>query len=422
MAHLQRTPEKKSREIPSIIYLGEAVETDRAGSSSEGLGGTRVSREEFERFENSNSAGQQKDPKDTLNRLVTTTKMNIKPKHFREDLESVHEWLRSFESTARANAWSDEEKINCLPCYLSGTPQKWFYAFEASSGSSNRWTWNYVKRSLEDNFGGVIQKQEWKGMLSRRVQGQEEDSTVYFHDVIDLCNKVDPAMLEEDKIQHVMEGLAPEILRMIALADNGTLKKLRDNIEKVRVTSSVIVRRERLKSGVRGYQFSGVHGEMDGPASDVTLLRQKMEVMAMELGARNESQGVGEDWKTKKPDENGQLVRIMRELSDDIKMLKGEVNAIQQGSDRRGWAPRENFRGRGEDQQGFHNQRPNRGGFQSGGWPRSGQRTATGSPVCYFCGLPGHFIMDCRKQQRASQLEKQGRAGNSDTGNEKPRQ
>ena len=50
--------------------------------------------------------------------------VNIKPDRYIPGEGSIEDWLEDFERKAKANNWTDVQKLGCLPCYLSGAPLK----------------------------------------------------------------------------------------------------------------------------------------------------------------------------------------------------------------------------------------------------------------------------------------------------------
>ncbi|KZS19714.1 Uncharacterized protein APZ42_013765 [Daphnia magna] len=51
--------------------------------------------------------------------------------------------------------------------------------------------------------------------LRQRKQGIDESGVEYFYDVIDLCRRLDPGMLEEAKVEYLFRGLKPTLVEKI---------------------------------------------------------------------------------------------------------------------------------------------------------------------------------------------------------------
>lgn len=338
--------------------------------------GKRFDREIFENFERNLGVSRRKSR--SLEELPTGiknhSKMNIKPTPFKEGIDNVAEWLTVFETIAEANNWDDPTKLLCLPCYLAGTPQKWFQAFKATYHSnSGQWSWEKIKEALLNSFGGTIQKQEWILKLTNRVQGPVEDSMYYIHDMVDLCRKVNQAMSELDKVQYVMAGLLTSTVEKVSLMDNSTMDKLKENVAKVDVAK--FMTQQRMQRGNQA-QHGQMNAVSDSVSSEVAKLTEQVASLANELQVQRAwlANGV-----------NSQL--------NGFQQMSSPINLIQ-GDPRYNYAPA-HYSGWQQQQQGY--QQPDQGNN------RRDQRGITGRVRCWNCGKLGHFARNCRSNQSQAQ-------------------
>jgi hypothetical protein len=186
----------------------------------------------------------------------------------------------------------------------------------------------------------------------------------YFHDVIRLCDRVNLSMPEVDRIQYVMEGLLVETLGKLALVDNSTLGKLRDNILKVEFATF------RTQTGLQS--VNGVSSAVPGDES-----------------------AIGGQW--------GALIKKMDRLEELVKSVQRSRAFEPQGflgMDRPFGAVQARLpRGRCRSDQGFD---------------CNVRRKTYGSPRCWGCGRVGHVGRTCnfgRGSMRATEFWGPGNGG-----------
>ncbi|UYV61857.1 hypothetical protein LAZ67_1006863 [Cordylochernes scorpioides] len=99
--------------------------------------------------------------------------------------------------------------------YLSGTALKWFENNEESIQ-----TWKEFTSQLENVFGkNENSKLQAEKKLKTRAQLKGESTKCYIQDLLCLCKEVDPQMSEEDKISHLMKGIAEELYQALLPRD-----------------------------------------------------------------------------------------------------------------------------------------------------------------------------------------------------------
>ncbi|UYV62476.1 hypothetical protein LAZ67_2000731 [Cordylochernes scorpioides] len=124
-----------------------------------------------------------------------------------EGAEDPHNWLKKYERVAKLNQWDETLCLANVYFYLTGTALKWFENNEESI-----LTWKEFMSQLKS----VFRKNEnlrlrAEKTVKTRAQLKGESTEFYIQDVLRLCKEVDPHMNEEDKISHLMKGIAEEL-------------------------------------------------------------------------------------------------------------------------------------------------------------------------------------------------------------------
>lgn len=113
------------------------------------------------------------------------------------DGQDVEEWLATYHKVSAANKWDDAAKLTYVSFYLSGVASLWLRNHEADIAS-----WDSFKASFSQVFDRpAVRKLRAEQRLRERAQQPGETFTSYIEDVVDLCKRVNPAMLEADKIK-----------------------------------------------------------------------------------------------------------------------------------------------------------------------------------------------------------------------------
>ncbi|UYV64482.1 hypothetical protein LAZ67_3000918, partial [Cordylochernes scorpioides] len=132
-----------------------------------------------------------------------------------EDGEDLQKWLKGYARVAKYNHWDETLCLTKVYFYLSGTALKWFENNEESIQ-----TWKEFTSQLENVFGKKENsKLQAEKKLKTRAQLKGESTEFYIQDVLCLCKEVDPQMSEEDKISHLMKGIAEELYQALLPRD-----------------------------------------------------------------------------------------------------------------------------------------------------------------------------------------------------------
>lgn len=129
----------------------------------------------------------------------------------------VEEWLSKYERVSASNKWDDQMKLGYVQFYLADIAQLWYNNHESDIP-----TWSVFKTSITDVFGRPsARKLRAEQRLRQRAQQPGENFTGYIEDVLNLCNRVNSTMTEEDKIKHILKGIEDDAFQML-LARNPT--------------------------------------------------------------------------------------------------------------------------------------------------------------------------------------------------------
>ncbi|UYV74255.1 hypothetical protein LAZ67_11002642, partial [Cordylochernes scorpioides] len=118
--------------------------------------------------------------------------------------EDPRPWIESLEEIGFLYHWADYIIAHYAAMNMTGSAKTWLNLHKASFTS-----WENIKIRLIQDFSLDANKEELRMKLNR-MQHWNEPAIRFAEDILVLCNKVDPAMEEETKIDHVIGGLKKE--------------------------------------------------------------------------------------------------------------------------------------------------------------------------------------------------------------------
>lgn len=135
------------------------------------------------------------------------------------DNVDVEDWIKHYERISTHNRWDPTIMLANLPCCFRGTALTWFETNESTLTS-----WDDCKAKLLEEFGNPVAHQlRAKSELASRAQTSTEPYVAYIHDVLALCRKVDASMNEQDKVGHVLKGIADDAFHLLICKDCTTV-------------------------------------------------------------------------------------------------------------------------------------------------------------------------------------------------------
>ncbi|UYV80953.1 K02A2.6-like, partial [Cordylochernes scorpioides] len=118
--------------------------------------------------------------------------------------EDPRPWIESLEEIGFLYHWADYIISRYAAMNMTGSAKTWLNLHKASFTS-----WENIKIRLIQDFSLDANKEELRMKLNR-MQHWNEPAIRFAEDILVLCNKVDPVMEEETKIEHVIGGLKKE--------------------------------------------------------------------------------------------------------------------------------------------------------------------------------------------------------------------
>lgn len=135
------------------------------------------------------------------------------------DDRDVEDWLSTFERISTHNKWDDAMKLNNVGFSFTHLAELWFNNHRREMS-----TWAEFKERFMKAFGRPeVRKLQAEQRLRVRAQKTGEDFTSYIEDVVDLCKRVDPSMLETEKVKHILKGIDDDAFQMLLSKDPRTV-------------------------------------------------------------------------------------------------------------------------------------------------------------------------------------------------------
>ena len=139
--------------------------------------------------------------------------------------------MERFEIVAQHNRWQDADKVANFPLYLEEAAAGWY----RTEHPPNQWLDTAAANNvpavigLKNTFLNVFKPADYKRFqeqkLMKRAQGLEEPLLSYYFDILETCQNVDPAMQEERKVGHLLNGLKPTLAEKIIPYEVKTCKE-----------------------------------------------------------------------------------------------------------------------------------------------------------------------------------------------------
>lgn len=130
--------------------------------------------------------------------------------HGTED-HDAEDWLASYERVSTYNRWDDNMKLSSVGFYFKGLAETWFRNHGAGID-----TWAEFKSRFTNVFGRpALRKLRAEQCLRERAQRTGETFTSYIEDILDLCNRANTEMSEEEKIRHILKGIDDDAFQML---------------------------------------------------------------------------------------------------------------------------------------------------------------------------------------------------------------
>lgn len=279
-------------------------------------------------------------------------------------------WLKEFERVAKYNAWGDMVCLANTYFFLEGTAKQWYENNEGRLTS-----WDVFNEELKRAFGDTTYYvQQAQDQLKTRAQRPGESTQSYIQNVLGLCQEAKPNMTEDEKLSHLMKGVAENVYQALVTkeiattADFITWCRHIENMQQKRIKPHKF---ERLPNVV---PLAAIQEQSDLTSLIRQIVREEVERIltpaATEPGAQItsiESLVHDEVIKTLAPVHNEQSpwteVKPRRQTPYAEALRRGRPTPTTPTRKTEVW------------------------------------RTTDNRPVCFHCGRPGHVVRYCRERK-----------------------
>ncbi|GBM38126.1 hypothetical protein AVEN_233929-1 [Araneus ventricosus] len=120
-------------------------------------------------------------------------------------------WLQEYLRVSKFNQWDDTLALANAFFFLDGTAKKWF-----DNNEDLLTSWEVFQTELKKVFGDTqLYVRRAKDILKCRAQKSGESTQSYIQDVLGLCHQIDSNMPEDDKVSHLMKGIAEDVYQAL---------------------------------------------------------------------------------------------------------------------------------------------------------------------------------------------------------------
>ncbi|UYV66883.1 hypothetical protein LAZ67_4003227 [Cordylochernes scorpioides] len=291
-----------------------------------------------------------------------------------EGSEDPHNWLKKYERVAKHNQWDETLCLANVYFYLTGTALKWFENNEESI-----LIWTEFMSQLKSVFGkNENLRLRAEKTLKTRAPLKGESTEFYIQDVLRLCKEVDPHMNEEDKISHLMKGIAEELYQALLPRDAHTTEQFVTECRRIEALHCKRVTPTRYERLPNVASLS----DHDDRADLSSMIKQMV---------REEIQRA-----LASPREEPEISAIEHMVQQEIEKTIAPISrSVPQNR-----APRPLPSPRYEFQIRNIQPRPQQPKQLNGRRDTNEWRTTEGKPICFHCGRPGHVVRYCRDRRR----------------------
>ncbi|XP_077529327.1 uncharacterized protein LOC144141670 [Haemaphysalis longicornis] len=312
--------------------------------------------------------------------------------------EDVDEWLAHYERVSKYNRWDAVARRANVEIYLDETALTWFENHEAALT-----TWERFVEEIRKGFGdSIAKKRRAEQTLLQRAQVPGETCTTYIEEILKLCRIVDASMPEDDRVGHVLKGIAEDVYNFLIGKDN--LNTVTDVIRHCRTFEAMKARRITPKFGRLANVTTVASVDVSSSADLSATIRQIV---------REELLRHGDVTRCWTPSRDGSCLRDASPTcchsTTHFGSSRPSVNVADVDDyQRRGvytmaphYQPREDFhRDSHRTQHVYYPEEHHRSSFPRRQFSPGQQYPRREPPTCYRCGLVGHISRFCRRRRQ----------------------
>ncbi|XP_077565130.1 uncharacterized protein LOC144180728 [Haemaphysalis longicornis] len=307
--------------------------------------------------------------------------------------EDVDEWLTHYERVSKYNRWNAADRLANVVFSLDKTALTWFENHEEKLT-----TWDGFVEEIRKAFGdSEAKKKKAEQTLLQRAQVPGETCTTYIEEILKLCRVVDARMPEDDRVGHILKGIAEDVFNFLISKDN--LNTISDVIQHCRRFEALKMRRITPKFGRLPNVTTVASVDVNSSVDLASTIRQ---IVREELLRHSD---VARPWT---PSHNSDLRH--EAPPRHVESLRPSVNVADFVDDRRGdmyTSPTRDryYQSRGRfhrPQDAYHPDDYRRSSPSSRQFPSGRFDSPREPPVCYRCGVAGHISRFCRRRSPGS--------------------
>ncbi|GFS77565.1 CCHC-type domain-containing protein [Trichonephila clavipes] len=301
--------------------------------------------------------------------------------------EDPLKWLKEYDRVANFNKWDDMMCLANVYFFLDGTARQWYVNNEDALDS-----WEAFKNGLSGLFGD---RQKYtrraEEQLKCRAQRSDESTQSYIQSVLGLCQEVNPLMKEDEKVSHLMKGVAEDIYQALLtreINDTASFIKWCNYIEDMKQKRVGRPRFERLPNVV---PVASLTDETDLVSLIRTIVREEVHRLVNQT-----QESLDSDPQSLEEIVQDEVERVLAPVS--TKPTETRPRPTYAAVTRKYRAPVQKFPPE----------------------PRKTDvwRTADNRPVCFHCGRPGHVMRYCRERKAVFDNSRNRRRNFDDVGTE----
>ncbi|XP_055950863.1 uncharacterized protein LOC129984945 [Argiope bruennichi] len=278
-------------------------------------------------------------------------------------------WMKEYLRVSKFNQWDDTLCLANVYFFLDGTARTWF-----DNNEDKLTSWAEFQEELTKTFGDTqLYIRRAKDRLKGRAQNTGEATQSYIQDVLGLCNQIDPNMSDEEKVSHLMKGVAEDVYQALLP------KEVKTTVDFIKCCQYI---EEMQQKRIRRQKFSRLPNVIPIASVDeeqpLTSLIRKI--------VREEIQRMTAPQVESQYSELQSIESIVREeIEQSLALISREnLGRVAQAPKRR--------------MQPIYSRPAQTSWPQQNQMPRKTDvwRTTDNRPVCFHCGRLGHVVRYCR--------------------------
>src|SRR5690606_17804187 len=131
-------------------------------------------------------------------------------------------WLKLFNRYAQCHQWNPQTRLTYVSFFLKAFASTWFDIIESTIVS-----WEEFEKLFKETYGQSSLRSESAAQeLLTRAQKPGESCQEYLQEVVRLCREANPSMVEEDRVNHVLKGIAEQVYYLLLMKGFKTISSI----------------------------------------------------------------------------------------------------------------------------------------------------------------------------------------------------